>query len=326
MTILCYYHDRQHCAEQQDNEHHYDTGSQHLQNEQQQQTDVFRTPGSQQPIPMSSTPQRPRNHHQQQQLKRIAQYEDVLAKARLRTTTFAPSVKYRLRDIPTPHPVSVRHVPTVSVVNRDVIDTILALPLVPTKPPLVLNLASYQEFGGGVARGAIAQEEELFRKTDYGCHRGRELYPLNKDEFVFTPGVAVLKTGSYQDLPPERVRLVDMIAVSALRLPEDQKTFTAKETQVTLAKIETLLYFAAAYGYRQLVLGALGCGAYHNPPQVVARLFFQALQKFGHYFDTVVFAVYARGDNPNFAIFHRVLLGRDPPAAVTAATTEHEPS
>jgi uncharacterized protein (TIGR02452 family) len=262
-----------------------------------------------------------------QALKRIEQYQDALAKGRLRSTTFAPSTKHRRHDIPMPHPVSVHHQPVVEVVNRDVVDAILALPrpATPTehaRPPLVLNLASYQAFGGGVERGAVAQEEELFRKTDYGCHRGRELYPLQKEEFVVTPSVAVLKTGAYRDLPPDQVRIVDMLAVSAVRLsePADGRapTFSAADLQTASAKIETVFRYAAAHGYRRLVLGALGCGVYRNPPEVVARLFYQMMHKYAKYFDHIVYAVHARGDNPNFDIFHRVLLGR-PPMVATAA-------
>jgi uncharacterized protein (TIGR02452 family) len=52
------------------------------------------------------------------------------------------------------------------------------------------------------------------------------------------------------------------------------------------------------------VLGALGCGAYENPPEHVAALFKRALARFGAAFERVTFAIIGDG---NFAIFRRVL-------------------
>ncbi len=258
---------------------------------------------------------------QRQQQARISQYEDVLIKARRLTTTFAPSVKYRPRDIPIPHPISVKHVPNLRVVNHKLIESILSLPF-GTSPPLVLNLASHHHFGGGVERGAFTQEAELFRTTDYGCHRGREFYPLMKDEFVVTPSVTVLKNDKGEDLPIEQIRRVDMIAIPAVRLPDGQDTFTSKELQIATAKIETLFYYAAAHGYRHLVLGDLGCDVLcRNPPEVVARIFGRTITKFGHHFDLIVFSMFTGG---TFAIFHRMLLGRDPPVAAAPKKKEDE--
>ncbi|WP_145385879.1 TIGR02452 family protein [Stieleria neptunia] len=49
---------------------------------------------------------------------------------------------------------------------------------------------------------------------------------------------------------------------------------------------------AAAYGYRSLVLGAWGCGAFENDPKRTAQDFRDALESdFAGHFSTVVFAI-----------------------------------
>ena len=66
-----------------------------------------------------------------------------------------------------------------------------------------------------------------------------------------------------------------------------------------------------------LILGAFGCGAFQNPPEVVARAYKEVLAEFEYDFDTVEFAVYCpkreQTVNPsgnNFSVFKRVLGNR----------------
>ncbi len=65
----------------------------------------------------------------------------------------------------------------------------------------------------------------------------------------------------------------------------------------TRDKIICLLSAAAHTGNTVLVLGALGCGAFQNPPQHMALIFRDVLQlpQFQGRFERVVFAVYTTG-------------------------------
>ena len=56
------------------------------------------------------------------------------------------------------------------------------------------------------------------------------------------------------------------------------------------------------------MLGAFGCGAFHNDPEVVARAYKVALEEFPKVFKKIEFAVYCPDtDTKNYEIFSRVL-------------------
>ena len=86
------------------------------------------------------------------------------------------------------------------------------------------------------------------------------------------------------------------------------------------AKIRGALRIAILKGHTKIVLGALGCGAFGNPPEDVARCFvsvFEEREFQGGWFEDIVFAVLdnAKGKNGgengqgNYGIFYRALHG-----------------
>ena len=46
-----------------------------------------------------------------------------------------------------------------------------------------------------------------------------------------------------------------------------------KDKECMVLKVRHILQTARERGVTHLVLGALGCGAYHNPPEELARIF-----------------------------------------------------
>lgn len=197
---------------------------------------------------------------------------------------------------------------TIVVVNADTLTTAIDLKLTGLDP-LVLNMASSYCPGGGVAKGCRAQEEVLFRRTNYFLCTNGKLYPIKDDEFITTDGVTVIKDENYNVL--REYKELDFIAIAAPRKPptawddEGELVYMDKEDRDLMSsKIDSIFRYAVYQGKDSLVLGALGCGAYGNPPKLVRDMFQEALDKYRYYFDNITFAVLALDDkNPNYNLF-----------------------
>lgn len=189
----------------------------------------------------------------------------------------------------------------IDVVNCDVLELAEKLAIETKSKVLVLNLASDINPGGGVKNGAMAQEEELFRRTNYFMSLTKKYYPLEKKNAIYTPDVLVVKDKNYNDL--EYLFNVSMLAVAAIRKPylKDNK-YNDADYSIMLETIENIFKTAYTLGYTVLVLGALGCGAFGNPPLEVVKMYNQCLLKYGKYFKNISFAVLSKGTS-NYTIF-----------------------
>lgn len=68
---------------------------------------------------------------------------------------------------------------------------------------------------------------------------------------------------------------------------------TERELRTILeSRIRRIFAVAAAEGNECIVLGAFGCGAFCNPPGLVADIFFQVTQEYRRLFETIEFAVF----------------------------------
>lgn len=200
----------------------------------------------------------------------------------------------------------------------------------------VLNFASATNPGGGVTKGSSAQEEALCRcSTLYPCLRKKELfeqyYGMHRnlgdvrytDACIYTPDVVSLKsdTNLPEAVPESEWFSVDVITCAAPNLrPNPYNAMNpghGKAAKVTPAELLTIhkkrgahiLDIAAANGADLLVLGAFGCGAFRNDPQIVARAYKEILADKAKMFDEVAFAVYCPPkDMGNYNTFKRILL------------------
>ena len=176
----------------------------------------------------------------------------------------------------------------------------------------VLNLASYSNPGGAVAMGAGAQEEYLFRCTDYyrslfqyasrfnprhyGIPQAKERYPLDPNfGGCYSHGVTVFRdteANGYAYLA--KPWKVNFVAAAVSRLPYRMPQIPQPTVQLVINTIRTILRISYVNGQRRLVLGALGCGAFNNPPEHMARLFKQVLNEpeFKGAFKQVYFAIF----------------------------------
>lgn len=196
----------------------------------------------------------------------------------------------------------------------------------------VLNFASASNPGGGVKNGARAQEECLCRcSTLYFCldtdenwerfykpHR-KSHNPLHNDDILYTPAVMVFKSDTaYPRTMPERDWYgVDVITCAAPNLrPQPSNRYNSGDGNTPLLLTDEQLSalhaqrdkrifdVAVQQGVDVLVLGAFGCGAFRNSPQVVADVLLRLADQYKHAFKVIEFAVFCPPhDDSNYRAF-----------------------
>lgn len=183
-----------------------------------------------------------------------------------------------------------------------------------SKGILVLNMASSKRPGGGVEKGSTAQEECLFRRSNYFAHLPSYLYRLPPDAIVVSRNVVVIKDQDYvmYDDLGQKPFAVNCIAIASMVNPKTANydkdsvpinyKFERDYTKIK-TKIRNLFHTAYLNGFDTLVLGALGCGAFHNPVYDVAQIFREVIVEFKGCFKTVSFAVLSWGNDTKYKIF-----------------------
>lgn len=216
------------------------------------------------------------------------------------TTKRCPPVYFRSdAEFRLPVPQSSKYGPNITISGCDS----LSVPGISRGGWLVLNMANPVEMGGGVKRGAMAQEEELFRRSSYCASMKHEpaFYPLSDHGMLLDKDVVVFKDRNYDELDDPFT--VSFLAVAAVYLPKTIDTgdgsgehyVNPAERELMREKIEAISKVAAVSGHRKLVLGALGCGVFENPPIEVARMFREAVTKYAAHFSDIVFAILPGG-------------------------------
>ena len=199
----------------------------------------------------------------------------------------------------------------------------------------VLNFASATNPGGGVTRGSSAQEEALCRcSTLYPCLTTPELdkgyYQYHRDlsdvrytdACIYVPDIKIIKTDtdSPKRLPETRWQAVDVICCAAPNLREKPynrmnpgegraiKVSNDELLDLHRQRARKILSVAVSNGVDCLVLGAFGCVAFRNDPNIVARAYRDIFPEFDGYFREIRFAVYCPPhDRTNFDVFRKML-------------------
>lgn len=177
--------------------------------------------------------------------------------------------------------------------------------------PAILNMASRRNPGGGVINGAGAQEETLFRRTNlfqslyqfapyanqYGVRKSPKQYPLDRNYGgIYTPGATIFRESEARGykLMDEPVRM-SFISVAGMNRPDltPSGMIAPWLVEPVKNKMRTILRIGLRHGHDSLVLGALGCGAFRNPPAHVARLFHEVFEEpeFKDKYRFIVFAI-----------------------------------
>ena len=189
-----------------------------------------------------------------------------------------------------------------------------------------LNMATAHVPGGAYVEGTVAQEENLFRRSD--CHF--QIPDDAMDDGRYRPEWTQLLWGAdgrvYLDTARPRVCVRgpedrDRADLGYRWLADDEvfpfyelraaaqdlrggMPFLPEEARRRIrAQRDTLI----AAGVRHAVLSAFGCGAFRNPADAVARLYREELARTPDGFDLVAFAIFHAGYGPdNYTPFAEV--------------------
>lgn len=158
----------------------------------------------------------------------------------------------------------------------------------------------------------------------YAPHR-RTHDPLHNDDYIYTPGVMAFKsdTDYPQLLPEEKWYSVNVMTCAAPNLRErpsnemnagdgDAAVHISREDLQALheKRMRRVLEIAWRKGNEVVILGAFGCGAFRNPPAVVAQAMKTVVQEYRKNFETIEFAVYCSTQyDANYRVFQQTLGG-----------------
>ncbi len=196
----------------------------------------------------------------------------------------------------------------------------------------VLNMANAYVPGGAYVEGAIAQEENMFRRTDCHFRVDADDYDEARDRYVpaMTSLLSAQRGAVYldidrprvcvrgpedrdrQDLGYEWLRPDEIFTFFELRASaqdlRDGSSFDAADARRRIAaQLDTL----RGAGIRHAVLGAFGCGAFGNPTYEVARIYRDEILAREDQFSVIAFAIFAAGYGPeNYEPFAEVLASR----------------
>lgn len=203
----------------------------------------------------------------------------------------------------------------------------------------VLNFADWTNPGGWVKKGSSAQEESLCRcSTLYPCisdesqkgwyetHKAEKKrsprHMLHNADSIVTPDVIVLKsdTSFPELLAEEEWYKVNVITCAAPRLrlkTADKKKLGIEDDILPIGsdelrellrfRIDRILsdvVFSFGGSIDVLILGAFGCGAFRNPPELVAEVFNEVIKDYLYNFEVIEFPIFhTKADDKNYSAF-----------------------
>lgn len=196
----------------------------------------------------------------------------------------------------------------------------------------VLNMANAYVPGGAYVEGAVAQEENIFRRTD--CHFRISAAEYDADADVYRDDMTRLLSAEdgrvYLDVEQPRVCIRgpedrsrpdlgypwlapdQVFPFFELRAAaQDLRGFARFDDTNARKRVAAQLDTLRDRGVRHAVLGAFGCGAFGNPAGRVAQLYREEINARASDFSVIAFAIFNAGYGPdNFKPFRKVFEAR----------------
>lgn len=185
-----------------------------------------------------------------------------------------------------------------------------------------LNFASAKHPGGGFTWGTMAQEEALaYSSTLYASLDAAPWFyeshielekaghpPLYTDSVIVSPHITFFRNDQFGLLNhPFSATVLTCAAPKTVDIIEKFPKFLHQVKPVFEQRMERMFRVAIDAGITHFVLGAWGCGVFKNDPGMVATMFKENLEKYGKYFDYIVFAIYGTKDDINYKTFKGII-------------------
>jgi uncharacterized protein (TIGR02452 family) len=185
-----------------------------------------------------------------------------------------------------------------------------------------LNFANYVNCGGGFMYGANAQEECLcaestlypvlyrFSEEYYTKHLNEEGDIDLHNTIILTGGDDMIYSKDITFIRGEDVVKADIITAAAPLFLQHHGASKDKydyDVYVTILenRIKKILQVSNNYNLDTLILGAFGCGAFGNDPELVSSIFSNLLQTTPISAEKIVFAV--PNMDSNYSVFKEII-------------------
>lgn len=187
--------------------------------------------------------------------------------------------------------------------------------------------------GGGYLRGAMAQEESIARRTnlalafpDSKLYMKPLKYPLSEYGGAFIKNIAIFRNSERDNCKFINTVYSNAILAALYSQPQveliktknneeyyrdfgriNKYTMKSDKYKQTEQKICAILDIAIENKQENLILGAIGCGAFANPPYDIANIFKKLLKtKYRNKFKNVIFSIPKSNTHKNYEIFFEV--------------------
>lgn len=209
----------------------------------------------------------------------------------------------------------------IEVINGDTVETGRKFACDSDKTTAILNFADALTPGGLVWSGASTQEEHICRCSNLYAslttpQANERYYKINSvflpsgvytDNIIYSTDVLFFRSGKdYRFLD-------DPYTMDVITCPAPSARLSAKNAQsIIFNRVDEIVKSAIINNVDNLILGAWGCGAFGQNPEIVAKAFRKSLKKYPA-FDNVIFAIrscradYATKTTDNYSVFKEVL-------------------
>lgn len=185
--------------------------------------------------------------------------------------------------------------PNITVVNKKATALLLELD---KEDIVILNFASARNQGGGYLSGAFAQEEDLCRSSGlYSCLKRKPMFynenilkddSFYTDNIIYSPKVPFFRDDDSNFINKKLASVISSPAPNIRSMDSVDEEFLQ---DLLNSRAEKILKVAANHNHKDIILGAWGCGAFGNKPEMVLSAFKNGLDKV-KCFENVYYAVY----------------------------------